>query len=247
MSIYPADHFGPAPADALLAYPGRTPAVSFLYADGEVQLLPERPLAAAGERLATRGSAPLADRLPVLCSGSNANPAQIRRKLADAGGDRDVPVLRARVAGLHAVYAGHVSIYGAIPATLAPVGEGTDCGAEEIFVAFYEEAQLARVTASEGNRYVLTRLAGAACCFAGESDVPGPSAFLATAGVLTFDGETAVGVAGTGQRELLERVFERLAPGAVPALDDYLAAPRRHRDVLDRAIGEAGLRRDVTW
>jgi hypothetical protein len=95
------------PADP---YPGTVPPFSFVHLDGC-----SRPLTVDGRRLVdgveldtwlvAHGAPPLAGRVPVLAYGSNRNPAKmtwLRRALGLTG---PVVVLRARTAGLAAVWA----------------------------------------------------------------------------------------------------------------------------------------------
>jgi hypothetical protein len=59
----------------------------------------------------------MASRIPVLAVGSNAAPAQIRRKLATAGKPTMVPITAVTVYGLSVGVSAHVSKAGYVPAT----------------------------------------------------------------------------------------------------------------------------------
>src|ERR1035438_9340912 len=67
--------------------------------------------------LRDQGVPPLARRTPILSVGSNASPAQIRRKMANAGLRLVVPITRVQVHGLVAGVSAHVSKPGYVPAT----------------------------------------------------------------------------------------------------------------------------------
>jgi hypothetical protein len=67
--------------------------------------------------LRDQGVPPLAGRTPILSVGSNASPAQIQRKMANAGLRLVVPITQVRVHGLVAGVSAHVSKPGYVPAT----------------------------------------------------------------------------------------------------------------------------------
>jgi hypothetical protein len=241
MKPIPCDAYGPAPADDPLAYPGRTPDGSFVYADGEVWALEDGEGAAAADRfLRRRGAADSPHRYPVLCLGSNACPPQVRRKLAGLAGDRSVLFLRSRVRGVQPVYAGHVARYGAVPAS----GDGG--GEEDLFVALYTAAQLAATYASEHGNYDLCHLPSVRAELPGGRPLPRVWAFLSVWGVLSFNGGEAVRLDAVPQRELRRRLLERSRPHAgatAVSAEDYAAHPARHRRSVEEAIRRHGLRR----
>jgi hypothetical protein len=70
--------------------------------------------------LCERGAALAGNRVPVLAVGSNAAPAQIRRKLSTAGLAAAVPVTAVTVDGLSVGVSAHVSNAGYLPATPVP-------------------------------------------------------------------------------------------------------------------------------
>ena len=81
---------------------------------------PGQPAGAAGPLdrfLGEQGAPPVAGRTPVLSVGSNASPAQIRRKMTNAGLRPVVPITRVRVHGLAVGVSAHVSRPGYVPAT----------------------------------------------------------------------------------------------------------------------------------
>jgi hypothetical protein len=63
---------------------------------------------------------PVAGRIPVLAVGSNAAPAQVRRKLATSDAATAVPITAVRVNGLSVGVSAHVSNAGYVPATPVP-------------------------------------------------------------------------------------------------------------------------------
>ena len=93
------------------------------------------------------GGPPAAARTPVLAVGSNASPAQVRRKMANAGLPTQVPVTAVRVRGLTVGVSAHVSRPGYLPATPVP-----DPAAEsDLWVLWLDAAALDVVDATEPN------------------------------------------------------------------------------------------------
>jgi hypothetical protein len=126
----------PDPIAAPLTYPGAAPdssAVLVTHA-GVLVVRPSRAGAlgawrvelgpgrskALDEVLGERGAALTGNRAPVLAVGSNAAPAQIRRKLSTAGLTAAVPVTAVTVDGLFVGVSAHVSRAGYVPATPVP-------------------------------------------------------------------------------------------------------------------------------
>lgn len=70
--------------------------------------------------LLEHGAVPIPARIPVLAVGSNAAPAQVRRKLASRGLAATVPITAVRVSGLSVGVSAHVSRAGYLPATPVP-------------------------------------------------------------------------------------------------------------------------------
>jgi hypothetical protein len=105
---------------------------------------PDRPL---DFRLREEGRPPAADRTPVLAIGSNASPAQLRRKMANAGLPTQIPVTAVTVRGLTVGVSAHVSRPGYLPATPVP-----DPAAEsQLWVLWLDAAALDAVDATEPN------------------------------------------------------------------------------------------------
>ncbi|MFE3461762.1 hypothetical protein ACFXKD_29830 [Nocardiopsis aegyptia] len=157
--------FGSDPMARPLTYPGTVPAASgLLLADA---WLPLRPVAGepatggpvadwsvefAGEPttvagvLARLGRAPVADRYPVLAVGSNAAPAQLRRKLRARALEPVLPMTLATVDGIAPGVSAHVSRPGYLPA--APVALP---GRSRLFVLWPDRAELEALDATEPN------------------------------------------------------------------------------------------------
>ncbi|MCB2101791.1 MAG: hypothetical protein KDE22_13020 [Rhodobacterales bacterium] len=210
MATDPADPHGAA-LNRAFGYPYAIPGASYLLMpDGTV-----RPLSAVD----------LKGRTPVLASGSNQAPEQLRRKF---GGhtDRPVPVVRGAVAGVDMVHSAHVARYGSIPAT--PMAcPGVTATA---FITWLDDRQLARMHATEalGLNYDVRPLAGVTVtqpdlAGTGPEAVDAPLAYVSRWGALAVDGRpvplAAVPATGRthralGQRDVLTHARDRLAPGA---------------------------------
>ncbi len=112
-------------------YPGARPPCSFVHVDGTGYPLRADHTALSGWRvggrdlddwLADRGAVPLAGRVPLLCYGSNACPAKLTWLRATFGLAGPAVLLRARCAGLAAVWAAGLRVVDdQRPATLAAV------------------------------------------------------------------------------------------------------------------------------
>jgi hypothetical protein len=90
---------------------------------------------------------PVAQRTPVMAVGSNASPAQVRRKMANAALPTQVPITAVRVHGLTVGVSAHVSRPGYLPATPVP-----DPAAEsELWMVWLDDAALAAIDATEPN------------------------------------------------------------------------------------------------
>lgn len=150
------------PISAPLTYPGRAPdraAVLVIGAD----ILDVRPFRAAplGEwRVSHKGEdKPLdqmlldeavpatAQRIPVLAVGSNASPAQVRRKLSAAGLWPVVPITAVEARGLSVGVSAHVSKAGYVPAT--PVHD--PAAVSIMWVTWLDVDELAAMDVTEPN------------------------------------------------------------------------------------------------
>jgi hypothetical protein len=172
-----------------LRYPHEAPERSFVLRAGRVHDADQ----AAVDELA---------REPLLAYGANCSPEMLAMKL---GADPD-PLLaeRTTLRDHDVVYSAHVSLYGAVPATLAP-SPGTEVAA---FVLRLTPAQRRALDATEPNYEAAT--------------VAGWPAYLSRHGALELDGSrvalAAVPAGGRvlpslDEREVLERVAATLAPG----------------------------------
>ena len=149
---------------APLTYPGVPPwHPAVLVADTEV--LPLQPareappgewLVRPGPRSASRpldsllrerGYRSVTDRTPVLAVGSNASPAQVRRKMANAGLPTQIPVTAVTVRGLTVGVSAHVSRPGYLPATPVPHPRAESA----LWVLWLDAAALDAVDATEPN------------------------------------------------------------------------------------------------
>lgn len=236
-AMIPVDDFEPAPLYQPRTYPGASPEGSYLFLGDKIRVLGnDENFRGLEEALTELGCEGIADRLPVLCSGSNACPAQIRTKLSSLGGDQAVPFLLVEVEGATPVFAAHASSYGVIPATLDDTGETSRC-----HLAFFTDRQLARINASEGSRYELCRLGGLRLGWNGLELRDRPLAYLATSGVLCLGGGP-VRLAGCDQLSLLERILHELGSAtAMPAAPEFFSDPADYYRILQRDLREAGL------
>lgn len=143
-----------------LGYPGAIPADSGLLVDGNYlamhpagrelgQWPVETPEGAQplDEALAAAGAAPTAQRHPVLAVGSNAAPAQLKRKFGRRRVPAVLPLVRARAEGISAGVSAHVSPGRYVPA--APIV--TPGEASELFVLWLDDRQLAALDKTEPN------------------------------------------------------------------------------------------------
>ncbi len=151
------------PADP---YPGVAPGFSFVHLEAASHRLAPDPGAPGGWSvdgvdldawLADRGAPPMAARVPVLTFGSNRCPSKLtwlREHLGLAG---PVVVLRARVAGVAAVWAaGWRARDGARPATLAVAPDTVETHA--VWMATPEQVAVLDACEGRGKRYDLARL-----------------------------------------------------------------------------------------
>lgn len=94
------------------------------------------------------GEAGINDRIPVLAYGSNASPTQLRNKFSEANASSKlIPLCRAKVRNVDAVFSAHLTSYCALAATLVP-SRNTVLSA---FVAFLTHDQLSILDRTEPN------------------------------------------------------------------------------------------------
>ena len=97
--------------------------------------------------LRNAGGALAFSRIPVLAVGSNASPAQVRRKMANAGLPTLVPITAVSVHALAVGVSAHVSRPGYLPATPVP-----DAGAvSDLWVVWLDADALRAMDATEPN------------------------------------------------------------------------------------------------
>jgi hypothetical protein len=132
-----------------LAYPGRRPPWSYVYADREIARLRPRGEelrlddgTALEEFLRERGAAPLAERTPVLAVGSNGCPGRLAEKFGDG---HVIPVLVGTVVGTAVVYGRRFAKYGALAATWHP----TPCSWATVSLNWLDPVQVELMDASE--------------------------------------------------------------------------------------------------
>jgi hypothetical protein len=125
---------GPDSISAPLAYPGEPPSspAALVLPAALTEFVPSAaplgewaPVGQSGDgtldrALAAAGAAPMAVRTPVLAVGSNASPAQLRRKFSRAGVPVVVPITAVAVHGIAVGVSAHVSRPGYVPATPVP-------------------------------------------------------------------------------------------------------------------------------
>jgi hypothetical protein len=199
-----------APRNDPLVYPGRIPSFSFLYLGeyffklqvstnrrlGQTRIIwdPERPpeirIRDENENLDNRllrlNATSVEFRYPIVALGSNASPSQLQRKYQGRGVSTAIPVFRATLHGIDAVYSAHMSSYGAIPA--APVA--SDGAQVEIHVTFVDQLQLRILDETEPN-YIRVRVDGSRFPLLLESteSLSEYYMYLSRHGVLCLDGE----------------------------------------------------------
>jgi hypothetical protein len=150
--------------------------------EGDVQLFLEAMQ--AGDRLGK-------DLLPVLAAGSNASPEQLGRKLAGTS-DFAIPLLHGHVRGWSSVYSGHVTRYGAVPATLFPDTHATT----RLHCLLIPRRLLRLFNESEGPQYKLQTLPGASFFTAGletsaQLEIVEPLAYFSVRGAMRFSSGTS--------------------------------------------------------
>ena len=197
----PAREWTPAESARGLRYPWHRPEGSYLLRDGATLPVDEDVIA----RCLGAGRAPL------LAFGSNVAPKNLAIKLAhhEDAADREVLVLAGGLCDLDVVAAASITLYGAMPATLA-ASPGTRVRAAVLLV---NATQLTTLTWGE-IPYRLGRLEGATFVADEAVELDAPLAYVARWGAFAPEGDPAplAAVSATGrawpawtQSELLER------------------------------------------
>jgi hypothetical protein len=166
--------------------------------------MPERSFVLVGGRAVDPATVQVdasSDREPLLAYGANSSPAALAAKLGSAA--EPLPAERAVLPGHDIAYSAHVSLYGAVPATLVP-SAGTEV---DVFVLRVTAAQRRALDTSEPNYE--------------RGEANGIPAYLSRHGALRLDGSpvalAAIAARGRGlpamsEAEVLERVRALLAP-----------------------------------
>lgn len=226
-----------------VTYPYRIPSSSYVFEDGR-----ETPLG-GGDPMPD-----LEDRVPVLAVGSNQSPEQLARKF-DGPGWGAIPTIRVKLSGFDSVYSPHITVYGAIAATLHQAPGAT----VELFVNWLTPAQLTHMHETElvNENYTF----GALDRITIDAEVgPAPSRvhlYTSNHGALSHDGEpvplTEIPACGRtwtamAQAEVQRHVRDRLDAGK--PLDDFILESvsdpkiRRHRTDRLRRQSHAFMHRD---
>ncbi len=166
-------------------------------------------------------------RIPVIASGSNAAPAQLKRKYADFAPGAEIPVTRVHVSDFDAVYNAHITSYGSIPATLFP-SPGTVL---ETFITWLnpEELEVMHGTEQPGINYHFAELRGLTLEVQNIGPLDTAFAYISVVGGLARDGApvSLAEVPARGRRypelgqEAMQAVIrDRTAPGA--AMESFI-------------------------
>jgi len=161
--ILPVTNFGEQAArvEELLAYPGSRPDGNFLLTADHVKAAFESHeafVAEADTALAAADQPLIAERIPILAYGANANPPRMLAKLAKYGivGEQAmVPYANVTVPNAAAVWHGQPGQTGSIFAELYK-GEEVEGGQLTTHLSYLTPTQAAVVHASEGVTYALT-------------------------------------------------------------------------------------------
>lgn len=170
-------------------YPGRRPPVSYVHDDATGWELTPAPVASSGwhaegrdldDWLAARDAPPLADRVPVLCYGSNVCPSKITWLRDTLGLTGPAVLLHARCTDVAAVWASGLRVVDdQRPATLAAMPGN----AEDHAIWFATADQVAVLDRCEGRgaRYRLARVDSGEIRLHDGTVVDGPLAYVAAA------------------------------------------------------------------
>lgn len=140
------DEFGSAPIDDPSCYPGLRAEYSYVFCGDHLRALDRIDFDVELDVL----DAPLlSERRAVLVYGSNACPAQLRRKLDGADCSPIIPMSRGWAQRLAIGYSDHESRYGAVPATIV----NDDDAVTEVFVAWLDPQQFELFDRSEQRNY----------------------------------------------------------------------------------------------
>jgi hypothetical protein len=251
--------FGPPPLLEPTSYPGRRPGGSFLVTADRVHPLAlqlgrrlglaridgEDPLSVVhlDRFLFKEGEATMDERVGVLAIGSNAAPAQLAHKLAQANISRVVPVTAVTVEGLGLAFGAIVGFYGVIPAAVRRVPGGrlatwmTWLDPEQCALLDRTEPGYTRVALGGAYPVVIDgsgeRLADA-CLYRWDGTIARLSGEVPVPEVPTDDrGAHDRGlVAGWSQVEVWSRLLEVVSPATPPPVLGASSEELRHLDEM---------------
>ena len=172
-----------------MPYPGRRPPFSFVHDDATGWELTSDPVAPSSWRvdgtdldewLARRDARPLADRVPVLCYGSNACPSKITWLRDALGLPGPAVLLGARCTDVAAVWASGLRVVDdQRPATLAAIPGNVEDHA--VWLATQEQVAVLDRCEGRGERYRLARVDTGEVRLQDGTVVDGPLAYVAAA------------------------------------------------------------------
>ena len=207
-------------------YPYPAPADDFLFQGGQACPLPD--------------VLDLADRTPVIAVGSNRAPDQLVRKFG-LGDDVAIPVTWGWLSDFDSVYAGHISRYGAIPATLWP----SPGSSVRLAVTWLDAAQLERMHETEavGVNYDFRTLTGQSMRLDRSDTLDTTGAYITRRGAFAPAGKVLALKAIQARDRIFPACSETAALQALHAvlkadgsLDDWVLSiidtPHRHQQTL---------------
>lgn len=189
---------------------------------------------------------------PVLASGSNQSPDQLRRKF-DRLDDSPIPVLKCTIEDFDAVHSPHFTAYGSIPATI----HHHPGVAADLAINWLNEAQLERMHETEvpSENYFFARLDNVSIDVWGGQKLSSVHVYLSQRGVLSDGGGPlalqAVSARGrewpaVSQQQVQALARDRLSPDRPldAFIQENIIEPETRRERID------GLARDAlpfTW
>lgn len=213
------------------SYPFPIPENSYvLGSNGADEILPGQPLP------------DISGLTPVLASGSNQSPEQLRRKFDNLEA-QPIPVLKARIKDFDAVYSTHFTAYGSIPATIH-YHPGVS---SSLFVNWLRDEQLESMHKTEvpTENYHYVRLQGITLDIVGGERLSCVYAYLSQRGALSHDGKPLAleAVPGIGrdwpeisQHDVQALARDRLKP--VASLDQFILENIDNADVRRERINQ---------
>jgi hypothetical protein len=190
------------------------------------------------------GAPPVSERHAVLAVGSNACPAQVRRKMLGAGISPAIPVMAVRARNLIAGMSAHVSKAGYIPATPVPVPSTSS-----LFVTWLSDGELAAMDATEPNYRRVELSASYPVRLPDGQLIRQCWAYASRHGYLT--GESGQPYALTSQEALITALLAQVpALAVISPLDEWAARMQdpQARDQVRKALQAADIvRNDAPW